>query len=105
MYRRVEVARLLLQSTEVDADVAHDGYTVLIQAAEKGNADLMRMLLDSGKVDCNRGDNNSWTPLISAAHDGQVTMPTNPSTVRPALPAPARVAPPRLALVLCMYLQ
>lgn len=62
----VEKISLLI---EFGADINHvddDGYTPLINAAEKQDPEIIQFLLDAG-ADVSRATNNGWTPLLLAA--------------------------------------
>ena len=56
--------KLLLATPHVDLNVArNDGWNALMSAAFKGQAECIRILVDSG-ADVNATTNNGWTPLM-----------------------------------------
>ncbi|KAH7122358.1 ankyrin repeat-containing domain protein [Dendryphion nanum] len=64
-----EVTELLLKRN------AEDGLEgiikkLLLSAAEKGDEDVFRLLLDTGKANLDARDNNRQTPMITAARNG-----------------------------------
>ena len=58
--------KLLLPTPHVDLNVArNDGWNALMSATFKGQAECIRLLVDSG-ADVNATTNNGWTPLMIA---------------------------------------
>ena len=69
----IEAARVLIESGRVDIDAVNlDGNTALHTAAFKGEADLVKMLLDAG-AEPNIADlKYGTTPLMSAIKGGNI---------------------------------
>lgn len=65
---RDEVKRLLQSNDVNEAD--NDGQTALHVSAQKGNLEVVKMLLTK-KANVNAKDGNGWTPLHCAASTGQ----------------------------------
>ena len=55
-------------------DVAHEGSTALIYAAETGNLDIVRLLVEDYSVDVNQCDDLGQSPLYAACQAGQLKV-------------------------------
>ena len=71
-YGAVDVAKLLLETDEVDVNSKELSYrTPLSLAAEHGREGVVKLLLETGEVNVNSKDIRGWTPLSLAAKGGQ----------------------------------
>lgn len=68
--------RTLLQARVNVNEKNYAGITPMTVAAEKGNMDIIRMLVEDGKADVNAKSSYGITPLIAAASAGQAEVVT-----------------------------
>jgi ankyrin repeat protein len=61
----------LIYSRASELNKVDENYWMRFQwAAERGNKDVLVLLLQAGNIDTNIRDNNGWTPLMRAASNG-----------------------------------
>ncbi|KAB2568639.1 Ankyrin repeat domain-containing protein 50 [Lasiodiplodia theobromae] len=65
-----EITKSKLQKVQFIHESDNNGQTALSSAAEKGHEAVVRLLLETDKVDVNSKDNNGQTALSSAAQKG-----------------------------------
>jgi ankyrin repeat protein len=78
-----EIAAILLDCADPNSKDTND-QTPLSWAAQRGHEGVVKLLLDTGKVDVNSKDTNNWTPLSWAAekgHEGVVKLLLNTGKV------------------------
>lgn len=70
--KKPEIAKLILEYEDLDLDKASDsGLTPLYAAAQEGYTELVKVLMDSGKVDPNKTFKHH-TPLLNALLNGRL---------------------------------
>lgn len=62
-------ALLMARSIDIEARIYRCEYTALHIAAQQGNTDIMKLLIDAG-AKINATDNDHWTPILVAAANG-----------------------------------
>lgn len=101
IYRRPDIARLLIDSGKVDITIRdNSGRTAFAWAAAMGDEDMVQLLLQRKEVDVNSTDDKGHTPISHAAYHGKchiVQLLLDTPNVDPNLPT-GNLAPIILAL-------
>jgi ankyrin repeat protein len=66
-----EIAKFLLEEAKAEFLANEDGFSPLHLAAQYGNIEIIKLLLDSGVVDVNLQDNYAQSPLVFAVSNQQ----------------------------------
>ena len=72
---RYDLLRIIIGNRSVYTDMDYqDSLLLCIWAARTGNEAVVKLLLETGRIDANMKDHSDWTPLSLAAYNGHVAV-------------------------------